>query len=106
MSIALKGEILNTGQLEKKILTVLQKSGNAEYKGSPDPETQQKEFAKDLANAIADSIAKGVQQYLLKNVTTQPTATVSSTTLPAPGPGPHAHPSAPIPIRPIKMIAP
>lgn len=96
MSAALKTEILNTGQLENTILSALKKFGGSEYEGSPDPEEQQKDFAKELANAIASGVAVGVQQYLLKNVTTQP-----ANTLPAPGPVTHPHP-----ILPIKMIAP
>lgn len=106
MSTALKSEILNSGQLEKAILSALEKSGNDDFKGSPDPIEQQKEFAKGLADAIADGVAKGVQQYLLKNVTTQPTATQQSITAPAPGPVAHPHPVPPIPIAPIKMVAP
>lgn len=96
MSQVLKSEILNTGQLEKTILTAIKKFGGNEYTGSPDPDTQQKDFAKELAEAIADGVAKGVQGYLTKNVTTQP-----ANTLPAPGPVTHPHP-----ILPIKMIAP
>jgi hypothetical protein len=74
MSSALKGAILETGKLEDKIYTVLTNLatlGTDEQASSKDtPVNAQRKLAKELADAISDGVAKGVQQYLVSSVVT------------------------------------
>lgn len=72
MSTILKGNILNTGQLEQEIFKALNFFGCGEYSGPKDPCEAQKEFSKRLANAISEAVSKGVQQYLRDTVRTNP----------------------------------
>lgn len=72
MSAILKGNILNTGALEQEIFKALNFYGCAEYTGPKDPCEAQKEFSKRLADAISEAVSKGVQQYLISSVKTNP----------------------------------
>jgi hypothetical protein len=93
MSQILKGNILNIGQLEEEIYKAINFFGCSDgYKGPTDPCQAQREFSQRLAIAISNAVSKGVQQYLLSNVTVipgqlvvtagSPTAQAGSTTTP------------------------
>lgn len=75
MSQILKGNILDVGQLENQIFQAINFFGCAEpggYTATTDPCEAQRIFSQRLANAISDGVAKGVQQYLLQSVLTNP----------------------------------
>jgi hypothetical protein len=73
MSQILKGNILNVGQLEQEIYQAINFFGCSNgYVGPTDPCEAQRVYSQRLANAISEAVSKGVQQYLLASVTTNP----------------------------------
>jgi hypothetical protein len=94
MSGILKGDILNSGNLEKEIYDAINFFGCKEgYTGPTDPCKAQEEFAQRLADAISEGVARGVQKYLQDSVKTinKPTLQNSGGTIPS-----HIHPNVPL----------
>lgn len=91
MSGILKSDILGTGTLEQRIFNAINFFGCAEgYTFSTDPCEAQREYARRLADAISEGVAKGVQQYLTETV-----KTINQPTLDGSGPAVHIHPNVP-----------
>lgn len=94
MSGILKGNILGTGQLENLIFNAINSAGCADGNiNTPiDPCQAQRQFAQRLANAIAEGVAKGAQQYLSEAVKTINEQTLPNTDGVVPA---HIHPNTP-----------
>lgn len=91
MSSTLKSNILGTGALKQEIFDALSNTfGCKDYTGVTDPCQAQELYAEKLANAVAEGVAKGVQQYLNQSVKTKPNVSEVAS-----GPVGHTHPLKP-----------